>query len=149
MFLARFLRPITRLRITPAPPAPDRAGVAIVLIVKNEARHIAEWARFHHRAGVAHFIVYDNASTDGTADRLREALPAGALTLVPWAQSRFRTLTNREIHNQVLAYALPAVWCLIGKCESFRAGLSYWALMSMLEQPGLPELPAIHALQAC
>ncbi len=108
MFLARFLRPITRLRITPAAPAPDRAGVAIVLIVKNEARHIAEWARFHHRAGVVHFIVYDNASTDGTADRLREALPAGALTLVPWAQSRFRTLTNREIHNQVLAYAHAA-----------------------------------------
>lgn len=50
--------------------------------------------------------------------------------------------------DQVLEYALPAVWCLIGKCESFRAGLSYWALMSMLEQPGLPELPAIHALQS-
>jgi len=107
--LSFFLRPISRLRVTPPPPKAERAGVVIVLIAKNEARHIAEWARFHHRAGVSHFVVYDNGSSDETQAELRAALPAEALTLVPWAQQRFRTQTGREIHNQVLAYAHAAV----------------------------------------
>ncbi len=49
--------------------------------------------------------------------------------------------------DQVLDAARPDTWCLIGKCESFRAGLSYWALMSILEQSDLPDLPAVHQLQ--
>ena len=36
---------------------------------------------------------------------LRASLPVDALTVIPWAQPRFRTITGREIHNQVLAYA--------------------------------------------
>ena len=103
--LSRLFRPITRLLITPPPAQQGRDGIAIVLIVRNEARHIAEWARFHHKAGVRHFFVYDNAPCDGTLVALREALPEGALTVIPWAQPRFRTITGREIHNQVLAYA--------------------------------------------
>lgn len=105
MILSRLFRPITRISIAPAPAAADRDGMAIVLIVRNEARHIAEWARFHHMAGVTHFLVYDNGSTDGTITAIRSALPAEALTVIPWAQRRFRTITGREIHNQVLAYA--------------------------------------------
>lgn len=105
MILSRLFRPITRISIAPAPAVADRDGMAIVLIVRNEARHIAEWARFHHMAGVTHFLVYDNGSTDGTITAIRSALPAEALTVIPWAQRRFRTITGREIHNQVLAYA--------------------------------------------
>ena len=104
--LSRLLYPpITRLAITAPPGAPTRAGIAIVLIVRNEARHIAEWARFHHAAGVSRFFVYENGPGDGTIEAIRAALPAEALTVIPWAQSRFRTTRNREIHNQVLAYA--------------------------------------------
>lgn len=102
---SRLFRPITKIAIIPPPAAPNRGGIAIVLIVRNEARHIAEWARFHHDAGVAQFIVYDNACSDGTIEVLRASLPVDALTVIPWAQPRFRTVTGREIHNQVLAYA--------------------------------------------
>ena len=102
---SRLFRPITKIAIIPPPAAPNRGGIAIVLIVRNEARHIAEWARFHHDAGVEQFIVYDNACSDGTIEVLRASLPVDALTVIPWAQPRFRTTTGREIHNQVLAYA--------------------------------------------
>jgi len=102
---SRLFRPITKIAITPPPAAPNRGGIAIVLIVKNEARHIAEWARFHHSAGVSQFFVYDNACSDGTIEVLRASLPEDALTVISWAQPRFRTITGREIHNQVLAYA--------------------------------------------
>lgn len=103
--LSRLFRPITQICITPPVGKPDRAGVAIVLIVRNEARHVAEWAQFHLTAGVGAFFVYDNGSTDGTIDAIRAAAPADASTVIPWRQPRFRTTFGREVHNQVLAYA--------------------------------------------
>ncbi|MBL3584474.1 glycosyltransferase family 92 protein [Rhodovulum sulfidophilum] len=99
-----FNRPITKLSFAPPAPRPGRSGLAIVLIVKNEARHIGEWARFHRAAGAAHVYAYDNGSTDGTAAELAAAL-GDRLTLLPWDQKLFDGRSGREIHNQVLAYA--------------------------------------------
>ena len=92
---------ITKVAIDPPVPQPGREGLALVLIVRNEARHIAEWARFHVLAGVRHFVVYDNGCTDGTVEAL--AFLGDALTVIPWDQ-KFRD-GGRELHNQVLAYA--------------------------------------------
>jgi Glycosyltransferase family 92 len=102
-FLKRSLS-ITRIGIDPPKPAPDRSGIAIVLIVRNEADHIAEWAQFHARAGVRQFFVYDNGCTDATIPTLRETL-GNAVTVMPWNQKFRDARRGHEIHNQVLAYA--------------------------------------------
>ena len=94
-------RSITRIELEPPRPLVGRAGLALVLIVRNEARHIAEWARFHVLAGVRHFYVYDNGCTDGTLAAL--GFLGQSLTVVPWNQ-KLRG-GGLEIHNQVLAYA--------------------------------------------
>jgi hypothetical protein len=99
---------ISKIGIVPPGALPGRDGVAVALIVKNEARHIGEWAEFHRRAGVRHFLVYDNGGTDGTLDVLRAVLPEGQRTVVPWAQVFSDARMGREIHNQVLAYAHAA-----------------------------------------
>jgi hypothetical protein len=99
---------ISKIGIVSPQPEPGRDGVAIALIVRNEARHIREWAAFHHRAGVRRFLVYDNGSTDGTVDILRATLPEDARTVVPWRQVFSDGWLGREIHNQVLAYAHAA-----------------------------------------
>jgi hypothetical protein len=96
---------VTRIAITPPAPRPGREGIALVAILRNEARFVGEWAAFHLRAGIRHFYVYDNGSSDGTAEVLRDALPVSALTVIPWDQ-RFRFGPwSSEIHNQILAYA--------------------------------------------
>lgn len=95
---------ITRIGLTPPAPRPGRDGIAIVLIVRNEERHIAEWARFHALAGVRHFHVYDNGCSDGTVAAILEAVP-GQVTVIPWDQKLTDARTGSEIHNQVLAYA--------------------------------------------
>ncbi|HRK42607.1 MAG TPA: glycosyltransferase family 92 protein [Gemmobacter sp.] len=102
-FLTRS-RSITRIALTPPAPQPGRGGVALVLIVKNEARHIAEWARFHAAAGVAHIHVYDNGSTDGTVQVIRDAV-GDLCSVIPWDQKLRDARRGLEIHNQVLAYA--------------------------------------------
>lgn len=102
-FLKR-ARSITKIGLTPPKPAPDRAGLALVLIAKNEATHIGEWARFHALAGVRHIHVYDNGSTDGTADAIRDAV-GDLASVIPWDQKLRDAVRGLEIHNQVLAYA--------------------------------------------
>lgn len=94
---------ITKIGLTPPAPQAGRGGLAVVLIVRNEERHIAEWARFHAAAGVARFVVYDNGCTDGTLAALQAAVP-GLATVIPWDQ-KFTAGSGGEIHNQVLAYA--------------------------------------------
>jgi hypothetical protein len=96
---------ITKLAFQPPAALPGRSGLGVVLIVCNEERHIAEWVRFHVLAGVRHFHVYDNGCTDGTISALRSALPADALTVIPWDQRLRDGRRGHEIHNQVLAYA--------------------------------------------
>ncbi|MDR0808942.1 MAG: glycosyltransferase family 92 protein [Gemmobacter sp.] len=102
-FLSRS-RSITRIGLTPPVPLPGRDGLALVLIVRNEARHIGEWARFHRLAGVRHIHVYDNGSTDGTLTALQDAVDDFAST-IPWDQKLRDDRRGLEIHNQVLAYA--------------------------------------------
>ncbi|MBK5934217.1 glycosyl transferase family 92 [Rhodovulum imhoffii] len=99
-----FRSPVTRLTLEPPAPQAGRAGLALVLIVRDEARHIGEWAAFHKLAGAAHVIAYDNGCSDGTVAELRRVL-GGALTVVPWAQKLREAATGQEIHNQILAYA--------------------------------------------
>lgn len=96
---------IKSLSITPPAPTSNRGGVAIALCVKNEARYIAEWVRFHRAVGVCHFIVYDNGSTDGTCKVLRGELTQDQLTVIPWAGKLTATKANQLIDSQVLAFA--------------------------------------------
>lgn len=94
-----------QLRIDPPVPKPDRHGVAIVTMLKDEESYIDEWLVFHRAAGARHFIIYDNGSTDRTVDIIKARLPAGELTLLPWA-GRPTDVTNAAPFNvQSIAYA--------------------------------------------
>lgn len=100
----RRTKSISRLALNPPAPLPDRQGLAVVLIVKNEEAHIGEWARFHQKAGVRHFYVYDNGSTDGTLVQIVAAVGVQNVTVIPWNQKLRDGASGAEIHNQVLAY---------------------------------------------
>ncbi|MGL6134881.1 MAG: glycosyltransferase family 2 protein, partial [Prochlorococcaceae cyanobacterium] len=99
---------MARLGLSPPAPDPHRWGTAVVLVVRNEERHIGEWARFHRLAGVRQVIVYDDGSSDATLDQLAAELAADQLQVIPWGQRLADQLLRREIHNQVLAYAHAA-----------------------------------------
>jgi hypothetical protein len=99
---------IGRLGMVPPPPAPGRHGVALAVILRNEAARVGEWAAFHVAAGARHLYVYDNGCTDATLPILRAVVPADRLTVTPWRQALSEWRLGREIHNQVLAYAHAA-----------------------------------------
>ena len=50
--------------------------LSIVAIIKNEAHYLEEWLNYHLAAGVDHFYLYDNESTDDTAEILEPYIEA-------------------------------------------------------------------------
>jgi hypothetical protein len=58
--------------------------LAITAIVKNVAPYLREWIEFHRLVGVEHFFMYNNESTDGTADILEAYRKAGLVTAFAW-----------------------------------------------------------------
>ncbi|MBC6427941.1 MAG: glycosyltransferase family 92 protein [Cellvibrionales bacterium] len=95
----------SKLFIRPPQPAADRHGLAAVLIAKDERHRIDEWLDFHRQAGVRHFFIYDNLSTDGTADYLKNNYPPDLLTLIPWHMDAAEGTIGLGLHRQALAYS--------------------------------------------
>lgn len=51
--------------------------LAIVSILKNEGAYLKEWLDYHLMAGVEHFYLYDNDSTDNQAEVVKPYVEAG------------------------------------------------------------------------
>jgi predicted ATPase/class 3 adenylate cyclase len=75
-------------------------------------------------------------------DRLRSQ-PAGRVCYMEAEAGMGKT----RLLEAVIDYAAPDVACLHGKCESFRAEISYWPLVDMLEHTGV-EVPAARRLNS-
>ena len=58
--------------------------LSVCAIYKNEARYLAEWIEFHLLAGVEHFFLYDNDSTDDHREVLAPYMRAGLVTVTDW-----------------------------------------------------------------
>ena len=93
----------SRLNITPPLPLPERYGVAIVAIAKNEELYMRDWLAFHAIAGVREIILYDNQSTDSTA-QITESFPGVSTTVIPWEFQAALPKFKGRIHCQVSAY---------------------------------------------
>jgi len=58
--------------------------IALCGIVRNEIRSVVEWLAHYKALGFTDFLIYDNASTDGTSDVLRALDEAGELIHLDW-----------------------------------------------------------------
>ncbi|MCF2871442.1 glycosyltransferase family 92 protein [Octadecabacter sp. G9-8] len=96
---------VVKFSVQPSDLVACQAGLAIAVLIKNEAASIDEWLRFHQAAGVSHFILYDDGCTDDSIDIARRALTPSELTVIPWAQRLQDSKFGRAIHNQGLAFA--------------------------------------------
>ncbi len=100
-----FERNVGLLEIVPPLPHAERGDLAIVLIVRNAAPRLREWIEFHLLGGVGHFYVYDDLSTDGTADVFAPYVARGLATVLPWHVSVVDSESGRWSSQQIIAYA--------------------------------------------
>ena len=82
---------------------PDRSGIAIVAIVKDEERYIGEWLDFHMLVGASAVYIYDNGSSDRTVDILRQSRWADRVTVVPWRNFDRAIRIQNAAYNHALA----------------------------------------------
>jgi hypothetical protein len=113
------------LSVEPPQPLPDRHGLAIVAIVKNVAAYLEEWLEFHRQAGVLHFFVYDNLSTDRTPQILAAHAARGTVTPIPWGFNGRIGEAGRRLSPQTTAYAHAVT--------SFGAGFERFAFIDFDE----------------
>jgi hypothetical protein len=59
-------------------------GVVAACIVKDEAPYLEEWLCYHLALGIDHVFLYDNGSSDGSADLLERYVDHGLVTVVAW-----------------------------------------------------------------
>lgn len=100
-FWSEFKRSLMRLRLpktVSVRPNPNRSGLAIVAIARDEARYLREWIEFHLMLGVRHVYLYDHGSADSTSIVVRGYERAGLLTRVAWA-------SEPDTSPQIAAYA--------------------------------------------
>ncbi len=58
--------------------------LSIVTMFKNEAPYLKEWIEFHRMAGVEHFWMYDNGSTDNWKEVLDPYIQEGVIEVTYW-----------------------------------------------------------------
>lgn len=54
--------------------------LAVVAVVKNEAPYVKEWLDYHLAAGVNHFYIYDNESSDNLRETLQPYIDSNIVT---------------------------------------------------------------------
>ena len=70
------------------PPSASEAqenNLAVVLVCRDEEDYVDEWIKYHELAGVRHFYIYDNDSSDSTAAKARAHDRGETVVIVhPW-----------------------------------------------------------------
>src|SRR5262249_51885349 len=87
------------IRLPPRPHAEPIHYLSIAAIAKNEGCYLREWIEFQRLMGVEQVYLYDNGSTDDSAQIIKPYLDDKFLTLIPWATF------DSDVNPQRQAYA--------------------------------------------
>jgi len=139
--IARFVRDTYELEIF------ERHGDArLAGPVYRVGRSKAETPLFRVLPGSSTQLIGRNAEVQALkdwVDRLRHK-PRGLVCYLEAEAGMGKT----RLLEQTLAYAQPDVLCLLSKCESFRSGISYWALIDILEHTPIADTAASQRLKS-
>ncbi len=91
---------------------------AVCLIVRNEARDIAEWIAFHALLGFGTQIIFDNGSDDGTTRIIRAAASLHDIRLHDWTD-RSKSAQTRAYQAACEAYKLEFDWIAFTDSDEF------------------------------
>lgn len=138
-------RKMRDFEISAPEPESDREGIAVVALVRNVAPYLNEWIRFHQLAGVKHFFIFYNLSTDNTGEKLKEHEARGAVTSFIWNLTGSDADTRRRVSAQVTAYAHAVTafgakyrWFAFIDIDEFLVPKGYQTLMEAIEAAGSP-----------
>lgn len=135
--LSMFVHPVKR--------TDKKYNVTICGIFKDEAPYLKEWIEFHLIAGVDHFYLYNNLSSDHYMEVLQEYIERGVVDLIDWPMpqtqlkayadciSRFQNEAKWIGFIDIDEFVVPVkkndIYSLLEKYETkFPAVIIYWKL---------------------
>jgi hypothetical protein len=110
--------------------------IAICAIFKDEAPYLLEWIAFHRMIGVDLFVLYDNGSTDGGANLIRQSSFVRNVTIIDWPDRPGQLSAYRHFHAN---YASAFTWVAFIDIDEFivpvDAGSIRGILLSAIYEP--------------
>ena len=58
--------------------------LGVISLFHNCGPHMKEWVKYHHKVGVEHFWLYDDASTDNWREELKTYIDKGIVEVISW-----------------------------------------------------------------
>jgi hypothetical protein len=106
--------------------------IALCAIFKNEKHFLLEWIAFHKLIGVDHFVLFDNASTDGGNLLIRNSGFSRDVTLIDWADHPGQITAYRHYINH---HARRFTWSGFIDIDEFIHPLGTSSLSNLLDHP--------------
>ncbi|MCL2252823.1 MAG: glycosyltransferase [Lachnospiraceae bacterium] len=105
--------------------------LAIVAIAKDEASYLAEWIEYHLLVGIEKFFVYDNDSTDNTADILAPYVKKGVVRRIIWPGIKQQYPAYRDV---VTRFRYESEWFAFIDIDEFIVPLSTATVTDFLRE---------------
>lgn len=147
---------LRRLRRDTSVPA---TYLAVCAIAKDEGPYFKEWIDWHKAQGVDKFYIYDNGSTDATAEILRPYIEDGTVEYIPFpghrmqlaayddcmARHRFDTrwIAFIDLDEFIVPVADTSVDAFLRRFESFPAVEINWLIYGSGGQRGKSPRPVM------
>ena len=90
--------------------------LAVVAILKNESPYLKEWLDYHLAAGVEHFYLYDNESTDNQAEVVKPYIKEG---LVDYTFAPGKTMQLVAYNDAIKRFKFQCRYMAFIDCDEF------------------------------
>jgi Glycosyltransferase family 92 len=117
--------------------------LSAVCAIKNEADDLLEWLHFHRLAGVDHFYLYDNESTDETQTVI-QSFPWPEMITYHYVEGDFGQM--RAFHHAIDSYRNSSEWCAFIDADEFLYPVEGDSIKDVLDEVDSAPAVAVHWL---
>lgn len=117
--------------------------LSVVCAIKNEADDLLEWLHFHRLAGVDHFYLYDNGSTDESR-AIIESFPWPEMITYHYVDGDFGQ--RRAFHHAIDSYRNSSEWCAFIDADEFLYPVEGNSIKDVLKDVASAPAVAVHWL---